>query len=49
MTKAVRKAIMKRSELENKYVKIRQMKTCSKLYKKERKKIDETLDLKEFV
>ena len=50
MTKALRKAIMKRSELERKYVEIiRQVKTqnltknpkklCSKLYEKERKNI----------
>ena len=54
MTKALRKVIMKRSELENKHVKIRQMKTsnliknrhfCSKLYKK-RKTYYEMLDLK---
>ena len=50
MTKALRKAIMKRSELERKYVEIiRQVKTlnltknpknlCSKLYERERKNI----------
>ena len=50
MTKALRKAIMKRSELENKYVKNKtnekQRNFCSKLYKKERKKYYEMLDLK---
>ena len=55
MTKALRKAIMKRSELESKYVKNRtnenlksykkQRNFCSKLYKKERKKYYERLDL----
>ena len=42
ITKALRKAIIKRSELENKYVKNKanekQRNFCSKLYKKERKK-----------
>ena len=56
MTKALRKAIMKRSELESKYVKNKtnenlksykkQRNFCSKLYKKERKKYYEMLDLK---
>ena len=54
MTKALRKAIMERSELESKYVKNKtsenlksykkQRNFCSKLYKKERKKY-ERLDL----
>ena len=54
MTKALRKAIMKRSELESKYLKNRtnenlksykkQRNFCSKLYKKERKKYYERLD-----
>ena len=49
MTKALRKAIMKRSELESKYIKNKtngnlksykkQINFGSKLYKKERKKI----------
>ena len=56
MTKALRKLIMKRSELESKYVKNKtnenlksykkQRNFCSKLYKKERKKYHERLDLK---
>ena len=56
LTKALRKAIMKRSELESKYVKNKtnenlksykkQRNFCSKLYKKERKKYYEMLDLK---
>ena len=51
MTKALRKAIMKRSELESKYVKtktsenlksyIKQINFCSKLYKKKEKSIME--------
>ena len=55
MTKALRKAIMKRSELESKFVKNKtsenlksykkQRNFCSKLYKKERKKYYERLDL----
>ena len=55
MTKALRKAIMKRSELESKYVKNKtsanlksykkQRNFCSKLYKKERKKYYKSLDL----
>ena len=55
MTKALRKGIMKRSELESKYVKNNtnenlksyknQINFCSKLYKKERKKCYERLDL----
>ena len=55
MRKALRKAIMKRSELESKYVKNKtsenlrsykkQRNFCSKLYKKERKKYYERLDL----
>ena len=49
MTKALRKAIMERSELENKHVKNKtnenlksykkQRNFCSKLYKKERKNV----------
>ena len=49
MTKALRKAIMKRSELESKYLKNKSYQNmkiyknqkifCNKLYKKERKKI----------
>ena len=56
MTKAPRKAIMKRSELESKYVKNktsenlksykRQINFCSKLYKKERKNYYERLNIK---
>ena len=56
MTKALRKAIMKRSEPENKHVKIntnenlksykKQRNFCNKLYKKERKKYYEMLNLK---
>ena len=56
MTKALRKAIMKRSEFESKYVKNKinenlksykkQRNLCSKLYKKERKKYYKMLDLK---
>ena len=51
MTKALRKAIMERSELESKYVSEdlkyykKQRNFCSKLYKKERKKYYERLDL----
>ena len=55
LTKALRKAIKKRSELESKYVKNKtnedlksykkQRSFCSKLYKKERKKYYERLDL----
>ena len=51
MTKALRKAIMERSELESKYVSEdlkyykKQGNFCSKLYKKERKKYYERLDL----
>ena len=54
MTKALRKAIMKRSELERKYVKNKasenlksckkQRNFCCKLYKKERKKYYEKLN-----
>ena len=54
LTKALRKAIKKRSELESKYVKNKtnedlksykkQRSFCSKLYKKERKKYYERLD-----
>ena len=57
MTKALRKAIVKRSELESKCVKNKksedlrsykkQRNFCSKLYKKERKKY-ERLDLNNF-
>ena len=56
MTKNLRKAIMKRSQLENKYIsnstvkntnKYKKHKTfCSKLYKKERKKFYFQLDIK---
>ena len=56
MTKALRKAIMKRSELENKYLRYstfenmnkykKQKNFCSKLYKKERKKFYSKLDIK---
>ena len=56
MTKALRKSILKTSELESKYVKNKtnenlksykkQRNFCSKLYKKERKKYYEMLDLK---
>ena len=56
MTKALRKAIMKRCELESKYYKNntnenkklykKQNNFCSKLYKKERKKYYKNLDLK---
>ena len=58
MTKPLRKAIMKRSQLENKYLqnssnenKIRYKKQkifCSRLYKKERKKFYSKLDIKKF-
>ena len=58
MTKPLRKAIMKRSQLENKYLqnssnenKIRYKKQknfCSRLYKKERKKFYSKLDIKNF-
>ena len=50
MTKALRKAIMKRSELETKYFRLKANNTlkaykkqnyCSRLYKKERKKFFE--------
>ena len=57
MTKALRKAIMKRSELESKYVKNKKNENfnsykkkrnfCSKLYKTERKNY-ERLDLRNF-
>ena len=56
MTKNLRKAIMKRSKLENKYIsnstvensnKYKKHKNfCSKLYKKERKKYYSQLDIK---
>ena len=56
MTKALRKAIMKRSELATKYHKTKsiedynnykkQRNFCSKLYKKERKKFYDNLDIK---
>ena len=56
MTKNVRKAIMKRSQLENKYIststvenmnKYKKHKNfCSKLYKKEKKKFYSQLDIK---
>ena len=56
MTKTFRKAIMKRSELKTKYYKYKttenckkfkkQKNFCSRLYKKERKKYYENLDLK---
>ena len=55
MTKALRKAIMRRSELETKYFKLKtndalkaykkQENYCSRLYKKERKKFFENLNL----
>ena len=54
MTKALRKAIMKRSELETKYFRLKTNDTlkaykkqnyCSRLYKKERKKFFENLNL----
>ena len=58
MTKALRKAIMKRSELESKYFKKstennklmyrKQRNFCSKLYKKERKKYYNNLDLNDI-
>ena len=58
MTKALRKAIMRRSELESKYFKNKtnenkarfkkQKKICSKLYKKERKKFYSNLELNEI-
>ena len=58
MTKALRKAIMKRSELESKYFKKsteenqlnykKQRNFCSKLYKKEKKKYYNNLDLNEI-
>ena len=54
-TKALRKAIMRRSELETKYFKLKtndtlkvykkQKNYCSRLYKKERKQFFENLDL----
>ena len=56
MTKVLPKAIMRRSALENKYYKVssaenkrlyrKQRNYCSKLYKKERKKYYNNLDLK---
>ena len=56
MTKYLRKAIMKRSELETKYVKTKtpesyqiykkQRNFCSKLYKKERKKYYNSFNVK---
>ena len=56
ITKTLRKAIMKRSELERKYFKHsspankkaygKQKNLCSKLYKKERKKYYSNLDIK---
>ena len=56
MTKALRKAIMKRSQLESKYYRDSTVKNgnkykkqknfCSKLYKKERKKFYSNLDIK---
>ena len=58
MTKALRKAIMRRSELESKYFKNKtnenkarfkkQKSFCSKLYKKERKKFYSNLELNEI-
>ena len=58
MTKPLRNAIIERSQLENKYLqnssnenKIRYKKQkifCSRLYKKERKKIYSKLDIKHF-
>ena len=59
MTKALRKAIMKRSELATKYHKTKsiedynkykkQRNFCSKLYKKERKKFYDNLDIKNII
>ena len=55
MTKTLRKAIMRRSELETKYLKqktndtIKNKNYCSRLYKKERKKFFENLNLSFFV
>ena len=59
MTKCLRKAIMKRSELESKYFKKstaknklkyrKQRNFCSKLYKKEMKKYYNNLDLNDIV
>ena len=58
MNRTLRKAIMKRSELERKYLKNRtnenrvrykkQKKFCSKLYKKEQKKHYSNIELKNF-
>ena len=58
MTKALRKAIMRRSDLESKYFKNKtnenkarfkkQKKICSKLYKKERKMFYSNLELNEI-
>ena len=48
MTKALRKAIMRRSELESKARFKKQKKFCSKLYKKERKKFYSNLELNEI-
>ena len=46
MTKALRKAIMRRSELETKYFMLKTNDTyCSRLYKKEIKKLFENLNL----
>ena len=59
MTKVLRKAIMKRSELATKYHKTKsiedynnykkQRNFCSKLYKKERKKFYDNLDIKNII
>ena len=59
MTKGLRKAILRRSELETKYHKHRdiqslrqykkQKKFCSKLYKKERKKYYSSLNIKDII
>ena len=58
MTKTLRKAIMRRSNLENKFLKnvtpennaayIKQRNLCSKLYKKERRKYYSNLDPSNF-
>ena len=59
MTKGLRKAIMRRSELETKYDKHRDIQSlrqykkqknlCSKLYKKERKKYYSRLNIKDII
>ena len=55
ITKTLRKAIMRRSELETKYLKTKtqtdlklykkQKNICSNLFKRERKKYEESLDM----